>query len=400
MDTGQFLERVLPKEGKKVLTLVMPTENGGSWFKYKSFDTAQQAAEAAVAYDAQGETVYFAVNSFGDWYHDELKDKKRIRTQSNVHACRSLIDDFDVDSDDDKKYATRQEALGDIIKLAQTLRLTPTITSSGGGYHAYFHLDSDVDKTTWEELSALKRDVSTHMNMKADRAVDMDSSRILRPIGTHNRKTDTPVPVVLVKEGKTYSVDKVRETLQNYIRDNEVQPAPTNRKIGEPSPFSVLSGDFPTSDADLVAKNCAAVREFKESGGNISEPHWHRAIGIVKFCKDGEAAIHEWSEGHTIIAKLKHKRRLTSGQLGQHPASRWTNTSVVEKPVRFRTSANSHFPLGTQKRSKARKKKATSPTVTQVQRRLSKVSPYHIGQQMAIVGTALHSPGRSPTTTA
>ena len=101
-----------------------------------------------------------------------------------------------------------------------------------------------------------------------------------------------------------------------------------------------------------------------------------------------------------IIAKLRHKRRSTSGQLVQHHASRWTNTSVVEKPVRFRTSANSHFPLGTQKRSKARKKKATSPTVTQVQRRLSKVSPYLTGQQTAIVGMALHSPGRSPTTTA
>ena len=316
MNTEQFLKRVLPDEGKKVLTLVMPTENGGSWFKYKSFDTAQQAAEAAIAFDAQGETVYFAVNSFGDWYHDELKDKKRIRTQSNVHACRSLIDDFDVDSDDDKKYATRQEALGDIIKLAQTLRLTPTITSSGGGYHAYFHLDSDVDKTTWEELSALKRDVSTHMNMKADRAVDMDSSRILRPIGTHNRKTDTPVPVVLVKEGKTYSVDKVRETLQNYIRENEVQPAPTNKKHGEPSPFSVLSGDFPTSDADLVAKNCAAVREFKDSGGNISEPHWHRAIGIVKFCTDGEAAIHKWSEGHSDYSEAETQEKIDEWTVG------------------------------------------------------------------------------------
>lgn len=333
MGTQEFLELVLPAAGNKIITLVKPGDNGQTWFKYKAYPTAQEAARAAVAFDQNGETVYFAVNGFGDWYHDEKKDKKRIRTQENVVACRSLIDDFDVDADDPKKYATREEALADIIKLAQAVRLTPTITSSGGGYHLYFHLDQDVDKATWEELSALKRDITNHLRMKADRAVDMDSARILRPVGTTNRKNDTERPVELVKLGKAYSVEKLRNTLTDYIRANNVAPAPTNSKKGQSdNPFAAALGDYPPSDANVVAEHCQAVREFRDSGGNISEPHWHRAIGIVKFCTDGEALIHEWSKGYDGYSQIETQEKIDEWSVGP--------TSCVEMDKHIGCMAN------------------------------------------------------------
>lgn len=316
MGTLEFLELVLPAEGNKIITLVMPTEDGGSWFKYKAYPTAGEAARAALNFDQRGETVYFAVNSFGDWYHDPKKDKKRIRTQENVVACRSLYDDFDVDADEPKKYASREDALNGIIRMATALRLTPTITSSGGGYHCYFHLDQDVTIDVWEELSAMKRDVSSHLGLKADRAVDMDSSRILRPIGTHNRKNGGERPVELVKLGKAYPVDKVRSALQSYIRDNNVSPAPTNRKASGENPFAAALGDYPPSLANLVAERCAAVREFKESGGNISEPHWHRAIGAIKECDDGPEMIHEWSKGFDGYSEIETQDKIDEWSVG------------------------------------------------------------------------------------
>ena len=74
MGTQQFLELTLLASGNKIITLVKPLENGGSWFKYKVYPTAEEAARAALNFDDRGETVYFAVNSFGDWYHDPNKD--------------------------------------------------------------------------------------------------------------------------------------------------------------------------------------------------------------------------------------------------------------------------------------------------------------------------------------
>ncbi len=318
MGTQQFLELITPTEGYKIIALAATGENGRGWFKYKKYPTAEEAAKAALLFDSRGETVYFAVNSFGDWYHDEVKNKKRIRTQENVVACRSLFDDLDVDvdGDDDKKYSTREEALADIIKLAKALRLTPTITSSGGGYHCYFSLDEDVTKQVWEELSAMKRDITTFMGLKADRAVDMDSARVLRPVGTHNRKSDTPREVIVVKEGKAYPVDKVRAALQSYIVANNIQPAPTNKKSSVDNPFAAALGDYPPSDANVVAEHCSAIREFKETGGNISEPHWHRAIGVVKHCVNGEQIIHDWSKGYEDYSEIETQDKIDEWTVG------------------------------------------------------------------------------------
>ena len=128
MGTQPFLKLILPSEGGKILALATPLKDGGAWFKYKRYDSTDEAASAATLFDEQGETVYFAVNSFKDWYLDKDKNKQRIRTQENVHSCRSLFDDFDV-GDDPKKYATRKEALADIIKLAKALQLTPSPSS-------------------------------------------------------------------------------------------------------------------------------------------------------------------------------------------------------------------------------------------------------------------------------
>jgi len=317
MGTQQFLELILPDEGSKLIALATPTGKGGVWFKYKKYDSAKDAADAAGFFDEQGETVYFAVNSFNDWYLDEAKNKKRIRTQVNVAACRSLFDDFDVGADDPKKYGSRKEALADIIRLATVLQLTPTITSSGGGYHCYFSVDKDIDKNTWDDLSALKRDITTHLGIKVDRAVDMDSARILRPVGTHNRKTNPPVMVKLVKQGKQYPLDTIRNKLQEYIKANDVAPAPTsNRGSSMANPFAAALGDYPTADANVIAKHCRAIREFRDKKGDIPEPHWHRAIGVVKHCENGEALIHEWSKGYKGYSHAETQAKIDEWAVG------------------------------------------------------------------------------------
>jgi hypothetical protein len=310
MGTRDFLDLVLPFQGNKVIALAVPRQDGGVWFKYKSYKDAEAAARAAEIFDARGETVYFAVNAFGDWYHCPEKDKPRIRTQENVIACRAIFDDFDVDPEKNRKareqgkpepcYDTREEAFADVVKLAQALRLTPTIISSGGGYHVYFHLEEDIDPVEWEDLSTMKRDICNHLGVRYDTAVDTDSARVLRPVGVHNRKYDPPRKVELLKEGKTYSVEHVRSKLQGYIKANNVPPAPSTGKKGPAAanPFAAALGDFPPSDAETVAEHCAAIREFRDTGGDIPEPHWHRAIGVVKFCEGGEDIIHAWSKGY------------------------------------------------------------------------------------------------------
>ena len=342
-----FLEHVMPREGRKVIALAQPLENGRVWFKYKDYDTVEQAARAAENFDARGETVYFAVNSFGDWYYCEKKKKKRIRTQENIVVCRSIYDDFDVDTKKDDAYDTRKEAFDAVVALAQAVRLTPTIVSSGGGFHAYFTLEEDVDVEVWEELSALKRDITNHLGLKADRSCDMDSARILRPVGTHNRKKDEARPVELIKQGKTYSVEKVREALTAYVRENNVVPAPIAKKhTGVANPFAAAMGDYPDSYADIVAENCAAVREFKESVGNIMEPHWWMGIGIVKHCVDGEEKIHEWSQGYEGYSQIETQEKIDEWTSGPTTCEKMDSVIGCRANCPFADKCSSPITLG------------------------------------------------------
>ena len=231
MDTLEFFEWLLPSKGHIVLGVPETNEHGRSWWKNRKFATIAKAASEAVKLDANSE-VYVAINSFGDWYKDK-QDRFRIRTQDNVAWCKSLYDDYDVDANDPKKYKNKKEAIADVAKLASALRLTPSVIDSGGGYHTYFHLDEEVDKATWIELATLKRDITTFLNMKIDRAVDLDSARVLRPVGTHNKKYGTPIPVKMLKQGKRYSVEHLRSTMLKFIEDNNIQRAVKKGGFGD-----------------------------------------------------------------------------------------------------------------------------------------------------------------------
>ena len=315
MDTQEFLRLVLPKGGIKVLA-TPTTRNGYSSWTYSTYQSIQAMAEAALQMDAAGTQVYFAVHGYGDWYADPDTGKQRLRTQDNVVACRSLYDDFDVDPDNPKKYPDRSAALADVIRLARAVKLTPTITSSGGGYHCYFHLEEDVSPEAWLALSAIKRDITSHLGLKVDHAVDMDSARILRPIGTHNRKLETPRQVTLERAGKRYSVGALSTKLRDYVQENNVVPAATSAKAKTANPFAAALGDYPPSSALRVVEHCTALKQIADAKGDVVEPAWRAMLGLVKHCTEGEALCHEWSSGHPAYNAAETQAKLDNWSTG------------------------------------------------------------------------------------
>lgn len=319
MDTQEFLRLVLPRRGLKIIALPHEyTDSEGKkkqGWRYSTYQSVEAMAEAAIQMDRDGKTVYFAVNGYGDWYTDEETGKKRIRTQDNVVACRSLYDDFDVDPDNAGKYESRESALADIVRLATELRMTPTVTSSGGGFHCYFSLDSDISADEWVRLSKMKRDITAHLGLKVDRAVDMDSARILRPIGTHNRKTDTPRPVEAIRIGKLYERGTLGSKLSGYIEVNHVAPAPMAKPKGR-NPFAAALGDYPPSSAIRIVEHCDALRTVAEAKGNVDEPVWRAMLGLVKHCTEGDALCHEWSSGFAAYDQAETQDKIDHWSAG------------------------------------------------------------------------------------
>jgi hypothetical protein len=314
METLEFFEWLLPPNGNVVLG-IPKKENGREWWQNRKYTTIAEAAAEAVKLD-QTEEVYVAISTFNDFYRND-KGKHKIRTKENVAWCRALYDDYDVDPAKENRYETKLQALRDIGRLAQALRLTPTVVDSGGGYHSYFHFEDAVDVATWDELASLKRDITTFLGIKTDPTIDMNSACVLRPIGTHNKKEkyDSPRPVQLLKQGKRYSVETIRSRMQDFIQQNNITPAPKRKPKGKKQ-FGVLVESYPSSDAETIAEHCAAVRALRDTQGNIDEPHWHRAIGVVKFCKDGEDKIHEWSSGYEGYTYEETQAKIEQWEVG------------------------------------------------------------------------------------
>lgn len=309
MDTASFFARVLPRGGIKILAELVPYKDkktgaqleGWRYTTYQAFDAM---AQAAAQFDAQKRTIYHACNGYGDWYHDAALDKKRIRTATNATTCRALYDDIDVGKLDEEGnlkpncYATVSEAMTAIRAFIKATAIpAPLVVYSGAGVHLYWPLTEDVSPEQWKELSLAKRRLTTHFQLKCDRAVDMDLARVLRPVGTTNRKHGATVTA------KNDPRDTTPEAMASALEAAIVTHNAPTVKSGNPkaaknprNPFAAaLENDFPVSYASRVADYCASVRWFRDTGAP-DEPAWFVLTGAVKHCADGAERIHEWSQ--------------------------------------------------------------------------------------------------------
>lgn len=315
MDTATFLERVLPHSGFKVLAELVPIpgrEKAG--WRYTQYLSFEAMAAALLQLDAKGRTVYHACNAYNDWYVDERTGKKRIRTQDNVTACRSLYDDIDIGKP--TCYQTRAEAMGEVKAFIKATGLpAPLVIYSGNGIHLYWPLDRDITPQEWATLAVLKRRVTNHLKLRVDAAVDCDLARVLRPVGSHNRKGEAQ-EVVAKNDVGPYCPDDIQARLEAFIKANDVpllrvrgfKPAAKNAFA------AALERDWPEVYADDMAERCAQVRWFRDTGAP-DEPTWYRLIGLIKHCVDGEAIVHEWSAKYPGYSEAETQMKINQWAL-------------------------------------------------------------------------------------
>lgn len=337
MDTKQFLNHVLPKGHNITVAHEASFVKDGekiSYQKYVVLPSVSAAAEWLHDKDNDGTTVYHINAALGDWFKDE-NGKSRIRTQDNVEACRSIYDDFDVDPGKTEAYASKKDAMEGIKTLFSAIKITPTIVDSGGGFHAYITCEDNITPDQWFELSRMKRDINRHLGVKSDPACDTDSARVLRPVGTHNRKDKYPEPrlVKALKVGKHYPYEVVYNKLRTYIDKHNVPPAPSAPKKSS-NMFAGALGDHPPSDADKIAEHCAAIRNFKETGCE-SEQDWYSCLGVVKHCVDGEAKCHEWSAKFDGYDENKTQRKIEQWDKGPTSCAKIDASAHCMKDCQF-----------------------------------------------------------------
>jgi len=299
MDTESFFRRVLPSGGLKILAelVQIPGRDKPGW-RYTTYESLAAMAEAVAQLDAKRRTIYHACNGYGDWYEEEVKGKvkRRIRTQRNVVACRSLYDDIDIGKPG--CYATKKEAAGEVLRFCKEYSLpVPMMVSSGGGLHLYWSFEEDVTPQEWLELSTLKRAATRAFGLKVDPSCDMDLARVLRPVGSTWRKYGERV--VSVRVGGDLSQPSVFRTA---LAGRVGEAADGGLSFAAPRVFAGLAistdlaaVEYPPSSLAEVAKHCAQVRVMRDTQGDVGYEHWRGVIGLAKYAIEGLPIAVEWS---------------------------------------------------------------------------------------------------------
>lgn len=316
MTPGQFLRLVWPDKG--FYCLAHPFKPQGSSvtvYAHKVFDDISKAVTHVHEMEHQADT-YFAVLSLEQekvW--DPNKTDFRtgqpgafaVRVQENMLAARALFFDLDV-GPDAGKYATQAEALKALMDFCQTARLPmPTLVSSGGGVHAYWHFAETVGVAEWRDLAWNNRQLADALKLKVDPTRTIDSTSVLRVPGTFNWKDrSNPRRVQALQTGAITPIATLRQLICDALVRSGTTPdaSAPQRRVAAPAanPLGVAGNlDFnsfgPPPTLDELGRTCAQVREIVRSQVDPQHPHygpldntaWYRGmIATVHHVEDGD----------------------------------------------------------------------------------------------------------------
>lgn len=297
MNTRDFLKRVCSEKDEIVVTQ-LNNKKGFFWnresFAYNNFD---EAHDKITEWDAQEDaTIYFSVGSFADFIEIDESGKSKIRrTQDKATYFKSIC--FDLDCGEDKPYKTQQDGLLALVAVVKELKLPkPMIVSSGNGAHVYWVLSESIEKDLWVQVSTMLRRAFEDKNLVIDSSKIHDPSMVLRPVGTHHKKSEQWKPVeVILDDGATHDITLMMGLLAEYPA--EVAAKPKQRKKNAMLD-AILDDNKNDIDIFSVAENCQQVNALIESGGvtdangdPVEEPLWRASLGMAKYTPDPETAI-------------------------------------------------------------------------------------------------------------
>jgi len=179
------------------------------------------------------------------------------------------------------------------------------VDSSPKRWHAFW-LVSDC---TLQDFKSLQQALAAKFN--SDPNVN-DLPRVMRLPGFYHRKAEPVLTRVRsINSRPPYTVAQLTQGLALTPAAQSTNVPATAK--GSPSR---INWDFevhylyPPANADLIADNCAQLREMRDTLGNIKEPRWYACLGVLAHATNGDEIAHAWSNGHP-----KYKHTETEGKL-------------------------------------------------------------------------------------
>ena len=299
--TVSFLRRILPPAGLYIAARLV-----GKHFRNRVCGSIEELAQQVLEYDAQGVAAYHACAAYHEHEVDGIKDGKpikQVRVQRNVRALRSFFMDLDVEAGNPNKFSSQSNAIDELSSFLIATELpTPMVVSSGGGIHIYWSLINEIIPEQWKPIADSLKALAAHHKFKSDPACTADSARVLRPVGTYNRKLPGARAVELVADADPLDYQSFTSLVETARKNAGIKPSEAVHKVTIPTDalnqeFAVTH-DFPPCSARKVADRCPQLAKMRDTRGNVSEPAWYASIQLLCHSIEGDELIHEWSRGH------------------------------------------------------------------------------------------------------
>ena len=291
MTPGKFLRLLWPDVGYYcIATQFVPKGQTEPVWVHRAYPTISEAV-SYVHEIASLTDVYFAMLSLReDRVWDPTKKNWKTgepgawttRTQYNMLASRCFFFDLDVGSGE-AKYPTQRDALVDLVSFLEKTQLPePTVVSSGGGVHVYWHFDSNLPAEDWRAPALYMRQLAEHYGLKVDPKRTTDVASVLRVPDTYNwKQAGNPRPVKVMGEGViTSTANLLRKISDALIRAGVTPEIPS--ALGKP-PIAGAEGlgsniefrDFgPPPTLEDVTDACAQAREIIRTYVDPTHPYY------------------------------------------------------------------------------------------------------------------------------
>ncbi len=278
-------------------------------FKHHWCDDAAMAERVALRIDKAGKTVFVAQASF-----------TTATTRKAVNSAFLKNFFLDIDCGAGKPYPTQKDGLSALLKFCKTTTLpAPTVVNSGNGLYAHWVLASDLEAGAWVNTAKLFQKLIKEVEPGLDGdGICADRARVLRLVGSHNKKDPkNPKEVKILHRGELIGHDVFAGAVKEALRAAGVAlPSPKIPSIVTNAVFTAGLEESRPSYAKEIASKCGQIAALKASKGDVSEPLWYSAIGVLRFTVESPAVIHEWSQGHTDYSIDK-----TDAKIHQHEKS-------------------------------------------------------------------------------
>ena len=313
MTPGKFLRLIWPDTG--FYCIAHPFKPQGSAvtvYAHKVFSTISEAVTHVHEMQHTADTFFAVLSLREEHVWDPEKDNHKtgtkgawaVRKQSNMLASRCSFFDIDVGTEPGK-YPTQRDALAALLDFLHKTRLPmPTLVSSGGGVHVYWHYAESVPAAEWRTIAWHMRQLAEGLGFRIDPMRTTDITSVLRVPDTFNYKDrSNPRPVKVLQEGAVTPVATFLQMVSDaMVRAGIVAtdaPAPHSAPPVDAHGLRVQSfNDFgPPPTLDEVAAACGQVREMIRSQGDKTHPHygpldnpaWYQGLlGVVKHVEDGD----------------------------------------------------------------------------------------------------------------